>query len=57
MRNKFFYFLCVFLWLAVSYVLVADSTIIIRGYVRDNGCSVVVELINFIVDLMENAAK
>lgn len=57
MRNKFFYFLCVFLWLVVSYVLVVDSMIIICGYVRDNGCSVVVELINFIVDLMENVVK
>ncbi len=38
MRNKPFYLLCAFLWLAVSRVLAADSTITIRGYVRDNGC-------------------
>lgn len=39
MRNKPFYLLCAFLWLAVSHALAADSTITIRGYVRDNGCS------------------
>ncbi len=33
MRNKPFYLLCAFLWLAVSRVLAADSTITIRGYV------------------------
>ncbi|EMW44899.1 hypothetical protein EC2780750_4861 [Escherichia coli 2780750] len=38
MRNKPFYLLCAFLWLAVSHALAADSTITIRGYVRDNGC-------------------
>ncbi|MCV5409046.1 type 1 fimbrial protein, partial [Escherichia coli] len=37
MRNKPFYLLCAFLWLAVSHALAADSTITIRGYVRDNG--------------------
>ena len=57
MRNKPFYLLCAFLWLAVSRVLAADSTITIRGYVRDNGCSVAAESTNFTVDLMENAAK
>lgn len=57
MRNKPFYLLCAFLWLAVSHALAADSTITIRGYVRDNGCSVVTESTNFTVDLMENAAK
>lgn len=57
MRNKPFYLLCAFLWLAVSHALVADSTITIRGYVRDNGCSVAAESTNFTVDLMENAAK
>ncbi len=46
-----------FLWLAVSHALAADSTITIRGYVRDNGCSVAAESTNFTVDLMENAAK
>ena len=35
MRNKPFYLLCAFLWLAVSHALAADSTITIRGYVRD----------------------
>ena len=43
MRNKPFYLLCAFLWLAVSHALAADSTITIRGYVRDNGCSVAAE--------------
>ncbi|MDC3753820.1 type 1 fimbria minor subunit FimF, partial [Escherichia coli] len=57
MRNKPFYLLCAFLWLAVSHALAADSTITIRGYVRDNGCSVAAESTNFTVDLMENAAK
>lgn len=37
--------------------MAADSTITIRGYVRDNGCSVAAESTNFTVDLMENAAK
>lgn len=53
MRNKPFYLLCAFLWLAVSHALAADSTITIRGYVRDNGCSVAAESTNFTVDLME----
>ena len=57
MRNKPFYLLCAFLWLAVSHALAADSTITIRGYVRDNGCSVAAESTNFTVDLMENAAN
>lgn len=46
MRNKPFYLLCAFLWLAVSHALAADSTITIRGYVRDNGCSVAAESTN-----------
>ena len=49
MRNKPFYLLCAFLWLAVSHALAADSTITIRGYVRDNGCSVAAESTNFTV--------
>lgn len=56
-EKQTFYLLCAFLWLAVSRVLAADSTITIRGYVRDNGCSVAAESTNFTVDLMENAAK
>ncbi len=31
MRNKPFYLLCAFLWLAVSHALAADSTITIRA--------------------------
>ena len=47
MRNKPFYLLCAFLWLAVSRALAADSTITIRGYVRDNGCSVAAESVSY----------
>ena len=57
MKSKPFYLLCVFLSLVVSHARAADSTITIRGYVRDNGCSVAAESTNFTVDLMENAAK
>lgn len=35
----------------------ADSTISIKGYVRDNACSVAGESKDFNVDLMENASK
>lgn len=49
MRNKPFYLLCAFLWLAVSHALAADSTITIRGYVRDNGCSVAAESTNLLL--------
>ncbi|MFI3383869.1 fimbrial protein [Escherichia albertii] len=57
MGGKSFYLQCAFLWLVASSALAADSTITIRGYVRDNGCFVAAESTNFTVDLMENAAK
>ncbi|ENC3164391.1 type 1 fimbrial protein [Escherichia albertii] len=57
MGGKSFYLQCAFLWLVASSALAADSTITIRGYVRDNGCFVAAESTNFTVDLMENTAK
>lgn len=55
--TKPFYLLSVLLSLFAASALAADSTITISGYVRDNGCAVAGESKDFIVDLMDNAAK
>lgn len=55
--TKPFYLLSALLSLFTAGALAADSTITISGYVRDNGCAVAGESKDFIVDLMDNAAK
>ena len=55
--TKPFYLLSALLSLSAASALAADSTITISGYVRDNGCAVAGESKDFIVDLMDNAAK
>lgn len=51
------YLFSAFLSLFAASALAADSTITISGHVRDNGCAVAGESKDFIVDLMDNAAK
>lgn len=55
--TKSFYLLSALLSLTAADALAADSTITISGYVRDNGCAVAGESKDFIVDLLDNAAK
>lgn len=52
-----FYLLSACFALTATCTLAADSTITITGNVRDNGCAVAGESKDFIVDLMNNAAK
>ena len=51
------YLFSTLLSLFTASALAADSTITISGHVRDNGCAVAGESKDFIVDLMDNAAK
>ena len=51
------YLFSALLSLFTASALAADSTITISGHVRDNGCAVAGESKDFIVDLMDNAAK
>lgn len=54
--NKYFSFLCLIPCL-VSNAYAVDTVIAIRGYLKDNTCSVSVDSKDFTVDLMTNATK
>ncbi|NWC93108.1 MULTISPECIES: fimbrial protein [unclassified Pseudomonas] len=54
--NKYFAFLCLISCL-VSNAYAADTVITIKGYLKDNTCSVSVDSRDFTVDLMNNATK
>lgn len=54
--NKYFSFLCLIPYL-VSNSYAADTAITIKGYLKDNTCSVSVASKSFTVDLMSNATK
>lgn len=55
--KKMLYLSGVIWLLAINSVKAADSTISIKGYVRDNSCAVSGESKDFTVDLMNNASK
>ncbi|RAH27342.1 fimbrial protein [Pantoea agglomerans] len=43
--------------LVAGYNYAADSTITVKGYLKDNACSISVDSQDFTVDLLSNAAK
>ena len=57
MMKRSLYLLGLGLMMTCSHIFAADSSITIKGMVRDNTCAVAASAKNFTVDLMNNAAK